>query len=83
MLWFLRNSGLVKVVSLVICRERKYDSVEEHLEGKYKDWQKKLHPDLVHSKSEVYLHIISSLCDLIVLLPCALLCFGSCKRERM
>ncbi|KAK9921506.1 hypothetical protein M0R45_030015 [Rubus argutus] len=32
--------------------ERKYDSVEEHLEGKYKDWQKKLHPDLVHSKSE-------------------------------
>ncbi|PRQ44214.1 putative co-chaperone Hsc20 [Rosa chinensis] len=34
------------------CKERKYDSVEEHLEGKYKDWQKKLHPDLVHSKSE-------------------------------
>ncbi|KAK9906060.1 hypothetical protein M0R45_000070 [Rubus argutus] len=32
--------------------ERKYDSVEEQLEGKYKDWQKKLHPDLVHSKSE-------------------------------
>ncbi|KAK9921500.1 hypothetical protein M0R45_030009 [Rubus argutus] len=32
--------------------ERKYDSVEEQLEGNYKDWQKKLHPDLVHSKSE-------------------------------
>ncbi|KAL6141613.1 hypothetical protein ACLB2K_059901 [Fragaria x ananassa] len=32
--------------------ERKYDSVEEHLEGKYKDWQKKLHPDLVHSISK-------------------------------
>lgn len=25
----------------------------DNLEGKYKDWQKKLHPDLVHSKSEV------------------------------
>ncbi|XP_050379582.1 LOW QUALITY PROTEIN: iron-sulfur cluster co-chaperone protein HscB homolog [Argentina anserina] len=32
--------------------ERKYDSVEGTLEGKYKEWQKKLHPDLVHSKSE-------------------------------
>uniref|UniRef100_A0A7C8Z7K9 J domain-containing protein n=1 Tax=Opuntia streptacantha TaxID=393608 RepID=A0A7C8Z7K9_OPUST len=32
--------------------ERKYDIEESSLEGKYKDWQKKLHPDLVHSKSE-------------------------------
>lgn len=32
--------------------ERKYDIGVENLEGKYKDWQKKLHPDLVHSKSE-------------------------------
>ncbi|KAM3690227.1 hypothetical protein ACB098_09G109200 [Castanea mollissima] len=31
--------------------ERKYDIGVENLEGKYKDWQKKLHPDLVHSKS--------------------------------
>ncbi|KAJ3674556.1 hypothetical protein LUZ60_005172 [Juncus effusus] len=29
-----------------------YDIKEETLEGIYKDWQKKLHPDLVHSKSE-------------------------------
>lgn len=26
---------------------------DDNLEGKYKDWQKKLHPDLVHLKSEV------------------------------
>ncbi|XVF55901.1 hypothetical protein PTKIN_Ptkin06aG0073600 [Pterospermum kingtungense] len=32
--------------------EKKYDIEVEGLEGKYKDWQKKLHPDLVHSKSE-------------------------------
>ncbi|KAG5052401.1 hypothetical protein AAZX31_02G180400 [Glycine max] len=32
--------------------ERKYDIEGENLEGKYKDWQKKLHPDLVHSKSQ-------------------------------
>ncbi|KAI7991145.1 hypothetical protein LOK49_LG12G02047 [Camellia lanceoleosa] len=31
--------------------EKKYE-IEGNLEGKYKDWQKKLHPDLVHSKSE-------------------------------
>ncbi|KAF7108009.1 hypothetical protein CFC21_108570 [Triticum aestivum] len=29
-----------------------YDVKDTNLEGKYKDWQKKLHPDLVHSKSE-------------------------------
>lgn len=32
--------------------EKKYDVEGENLEGKYKEWQKKLHPDLVHSKSE-------------------------------
>ncbi|KAJ7971345.1 iron-sulfur cluster co-chaperone protein HscB, mitochondrial [Quillaja saponaria] len=32
--------------------EKKYDIEDVNLEGKYKQWQKKLHPDLVHSKSE-------------------------------
>ncbi|GAU28810.1 hypothetical protein TSUD_21470, partial [Trifolium subterraneum] len=32
--------------------EKKYDIEGIDLEGKYKDWQKKLHPDLVHSKSQ-------------------------------
>ncbi|KAJ8630927.1 hypothetical protein MRB53_024250 [Persea americana] len=32
--------------------EKTYDIQTENLESKYKDWQKKLHPDLVHSKSE-------------------------------
>ncbi|KAL9230921.1 hypothetical protein vseg_006212 [Gypsophila vaccaria] len=32
--------------------EKEFDIDEGSLEGKYKDWQKKLHPDLVHSKSE-------------------------------
>ncbi|GAB4857176.1 hypothetical protein Ancab_015084 [Ancistrocladus abbreviatus] len=32
--------------------EKKFDIEEGSLEGKYKVWQKKLHPDLVHSKSE-------------------------------
>ncbi|GMJ13967.1 hypothetical protein like AT5G06410 [Hibiscus trionum] len=32
--------------------EKKYEIVVNGLEGRYKDWQKKLHPDLVHSKSE-------------------------------
>ncbi|XP_031279886.1 iron-sulfur cluster co-chaperone protein HscB homolog [Pistacia vera] len=31
---------------------KKYEIEDGSLEGKYKDWQKKLHPDLVHSKSE-------------------------------
>ncbi|WCJ43866.1 DNAJ heat shock N-terminal domain-containing protein [Euphorbia peplus] len=31
--------------------EKNYE-IKENLDGKYKDWQKKLHPDLVHSKSE-------------------------------
>ncbi|QCE05297.1 iron-sulfur cluster co-chaperone protein HscB, mitochondrial [Vigna unguiculata] len=32
--------------------ERKYDQEGENFEVKYKEWQKKLHPDLVHSKSQ-------------------------------
>ncbi|XP_057520289.1 iron-sulfur cluster co-chaperone protein HscB homolog [Amaranthus tricolor] len=32
--------------------ERKYDIEGSSLERVYKDWQKKLHPDLVHTKSE-------------------------------
>lgn len=32
--------------------EKNYDIEVKNLEGKYKNWQKKLHPDLVHSKSE-------------------------------
>lgn len=35
------------------CRKKEYNIGDGNLEGKYKDWQKKLHPDLVHSKSEV------------------------------
>ncbi|XP_020553302.1 iron-sulfur cluster co-chaperone protein HscB, mitochondrial isoform X2 [Sesamum indicum] len=34
---------------------RKYKIEVEELEKKYKDWQKMLHPDLVHSKSQVKL----------------------------
>ena len=41
-----------------IDREKKYDIEDENLERKYKDWQKKLHPDLVHSKSEVSQYIV-------------------------
>ncbi|XP_062204657.1 iron-sulfur cluster co-chaperone protein HscB homolog [Phragmites australis] len=32
--------------------KREYNIKDNSLEGKYKDWQKKLHPDLVHTKSE-------------------------------
>lgn len=32
--------------------EKKYEIGDTNLEGMYKDWQKKLHPDLVYSKSE-------------------------------
>ncbi|CAN0879296.1 Iron-sulfur cluster co-chaperone protein HscB homolog [Linum grandiflorum] len=32
--------------------EKKYEIEDGNLHDKYKDWQKKLHPDLVHSKSE-------------------------------
>ncbi|XP_024012501.1 iron-sulfur cluster co-chaperone protein HscB, mitochondrial [Eutrema salsugineum] len=32
--------------------ENKYELDAGSLEGKYKDWQKKLHPDLVHNKSK-------------------------------
>ena len=38
---------------MLIVREKKFDIDDENLERKYKDWQKKLHPDLVHSKSKV------------------------------
>lgn len=34
-------------------RKREYNIKDNNLEGRYKEWQKKLHPDLVHSKSEV------------------------------
>ncbi|XP_057974948.1 iron-sulfur cluster co-chaperone protein HscB homolog [Malania oleifera] len=37
---------------LIFGLERSFDIAVENLEGKYKGWQKKLHPDLVHSKSE-------------------------------
>ncbi|GLT96377.1 hypothetical protein SLE2022_140020 [Rubroshorea leprosula] len=33
--------------------ERKHDIEVDSLEGKYKGWQKKLHPDPVHSKTEI------------------------------
>ncbi|CAA7394712.1 unnamed protein product [Spirodela intermedia] len=32
--------------------EKEYELRGDDLEGKYKNWQKKLHPDLVHTKSE-------------------------------
>ncbi|CAN6284000.1 unnamed protein product [Urochloa humidicola] len=32
--------------------KREYNIKDNNLEGMYKEWQKKLHPDLVHSKSE-------------------------------
>jgi molecular chaperone HscB len=38
-------------------RKIEYNIKDNNLEGKYKDWQKKLHPDLVHSKSEVSVHL--------------------------
>lgn len=40
-------------------REKKYEIDDSNLEGKYKDWQKKLHPDLVHTKSEVCFDTVS------------------------
>lgn len=41
--------------SCCICRGRKCSIEVGELEKKYKDWQKKLHPDLVHSKTQVTL----------------------------
>ncbi|KAK2647419.1 hypothetical protein Ddye_014908 [Dipteronia dyeriana] len=32
--------------------DKNYEIEDENMERKYKDWQKKLHPDLVHSKSQ-------------------------------
>lgn len=37
----------------IFYREKRYAIKVEDLEGTYKDWQKKLHPDLVHTKSQV------------------------------
>ncbi|KAF8668742.1 hypothetical protein HU200_051928 [Digitaria exilis] len=34
---------------------KEYNIKDNNLEGRYKEWQKKLHPDLVHSKSELKL----------------------------
>lgn len=50
--WF-RNSNLLAFSFPLLNREKKYDIEDNNLESKYKEWQKKLHPDLVHSKSEV------------------------------
>lgn len=41
------------IFELGLDRENKYELEGGSLEGKYKDWQKKLHPDLVHNKSQV------------------------------
>lgn len=57
---------------LILIREKKYDIEGENLEGKYKEWQKKLHPDLVHSKSQVGL-MESSFFELISFFPSLLL----------
>lgn len=47
--------SLIRKERINLTREKKYDIEEDSLDQKYKDWQKKLHPDLVHSKSEVCL----------------------------
>lgn len=56
-------SVLIFLSSLVDChaddslhsyREKNYEIEGENLERKYKDWQRKLHPDLVHTKSQVH-----------------------------
>ncbi|XP_042057032.1 iron-sulfur cluster co-chaperone protein HscB homolog [Salvia splendens] len=36
----------------IFCLRRRYSIDDGELEKKYKDWQKKLHPDLVHSKTQ-------------------------------
>ncbi|GKC13545.1 iron-sulfur cluster co-chaperone protein HscB [Tanacetum coccineum] len=41
---------LLIIISYV--RERRFDIDDGSLEGTYKNWQKKLHPDLVHTKSK-------------------------------
>lgn len=38
---------------MISYRGRKHSIEVDKLEKKYKDWQKKLHPDLVHAKSQV------------------------------
>ena len=52
-LFFILNWLVCLLYDFNFGRERKFDIGVENLEGKYKEWQKKLHPDLVHSKSEV------------------------------
>ncbi|CAL1370722.1 unnamed protein product [Linum trigynum] len=37
---------------LRLLEKEKYEIGDAHLHDKYKEWQKKLHPDLAHSKSE-------------------------------
>lgn len=59
----LKHSLHLKLTNLkVSCfiREKKYEIDGSNLEGKYKDWQKKLHPDLVHTKSEVCFDTVTS-----------------------
>lgn len=46
---------------LMYNRGKKYEIGNEKLEGKYKDWQKRIHPDLVHSKSEVWFNLFKFL----------------------
>lgn len=46
---FLDNMGVL----IEIYREKSFDVESDRLDARYKDWQKKLHPDLVHTKSEV------------------------------
>jgi molecular chaperone HscB len=50
---FLCPERVLVILVLSFFRERGYDITENSLEGKYKEWQKKLHPDLAHTKSEV------------------------------
>lgn len=59
MIFFFANSSNHRTMIIYLFiyyydSERKYDIEVENLDGKYKEWQKKLHPDLVHSKSEVW-----------------------------
>ncbi|KAL8227130.1 hypothetical protein R6Q57_016962 [Mikania cordata] len=44
--------AVVGILLVSYNRERKFDIEDGSLEGMYKNWQKKLHPDLVHTKSK-------------------------------
>nr|CAD1828092.1 unnamed protein product [Ananas comosus var. bracteatus] len=51
--WIIsRYSDCEFLVGEQVLGKRAYEVKGDNLEGKYKDWQKKLHPDLVHTKSE-------------------------------